>query len=52
MENGILHHFIEIDKFGNEPALSIKDGNGEWRTYTWNDFYQYVLDIMKKEEFE
>ena len=36
-----------IDKFGNEPALSIKDGNGEWRTYTWNDFYQYVLDISK-----
>jgi len=36
-----------IDKFGNEPALSVKDGNGEWITDTWNDFYQYVLDISK-----
>ena len=36
-----------IEKFGNEPALSIKDGTGAWRTDTWNDFYQYVLDISK-----
>ena len=36
-----------IDKFGNEPALSIKDRNGNWKTDTWNDFYQCVLEISK-----
>ncbi len=36
-----------IDKFGNEPALSIKDRNGNWKTDTWNDFYQCVIDISK-----
>ena len=36
-----------IDKFGNEPALSIKDRNGNWKTDTWNDFYQCVMEISK-----
>ena len=36
-----------IDKFGNEPALSIKDRNGNWKTDTWNDFYQCVIEISK-----
>ena len=36
-----------IDKFGNEPALSIKDRNGNWQTDTWNDFYQCVMEISK-----
>ena len=36
-----------IDKFGNEPALSIKDRNGNWQTDTWNDFYQCVIEISK-----
>ena len=36
-----------VDKFGNEPALSIKDRNGNWQTDTWNDFYQCVIDISK-----
>ena len=36
-----------VDKFGNEPALSIKDRNGNWQTDTWNDFYQCVMEISK-----
>ena len=36
-----------IDEFGNKPALSIKDGTGDWHTDTWNDFYQSVIEISK-----
>ena len=36
-----------LEKFGDEAALSVKDSNGEWKTDTWNDFYHNVMDISK-----
>jgi len=36
-----------LEKFGDEAALSVKDSNGQWKTDTWNDFYHNVMDISK-----
>jgi len=36
-----------VEKYGNEPALSIKDSSGQWQTDTWSEFYDSVLAISK-----
>ena len=36
-----------LEQFGDEAALSVKDSNGQWKTDTWNDFYHNVMDISK-----
>ena len=34
-----------VSKYTNEPALSIKDKEGNWKTDSWNDFYDLILNI-------
>lgn len=34
-------------EYPNEPALSVKDSNGDWKTDTWADFYQSVIGLSK-----
>ena len=36
-----------VEKYPNEPALSIKDESGQWHTDTWSDFYTSVLSVSK-----
>ena len=36
-----------VEKYPNEPALSIKDASGNWQTDTWNEFYSSVLSVSK-----
>ena len=36
-----------VEKYGNEPAISIKDSSGQWQTDTWSEFYDSVLAISK-----
>ena len=36
-----------VEKYPNEPAISIKDSSGNWQTKTWNDFYNSVMAISK-----
>jgi len=36
-----------VEKYPNEPALSIKDASGNWQTDTWNEFYYSVLSVSK-----
>ena len=36
-----------VEKFGNQSALSMKDNNGNWKTDTWSDFYQNVIAVSK-----
>ncbi len=36
-----------VEKYPNEPALSIKDRSGKWQTKTWNEFHSSVLEVSK-----
>ncbi len=36
-----------VEKYGNEPALSIKDRSGKWQTDTWTEFHSFVMEISK-----
>ena len=36
-----------VDKYPNEPAISIKDSTGQWQTDTWAEFYANVLSVSK-----
>ena len=47
MMNTSQYLIQNIKKYGNEPALSIKDSSGQWQTDTWVDFHKYVIDISK-----
>ena len=47
MMNTSKYLIQNVEKFGNEAALSIKDSNGQWKTDSWNDFYQNTMDISK-----
>ena len=40
----LLHN---VEKYGNEAALSVKDKNGNWTTETWKDLYQNIQNIAK-----
>ena len=35
------------DSYPNEPALSVKDKNGQWQTDSWSDFFDYSMQISK-----
>ena len=36
-----------VEKYPKQPAVSIKDASGEWRTRTWEEFYSLVLEVSK-----
>ena len=36
-----------VEKYPNEPALSIKDSSGNWKTDTWSEVYLSVLSVSK-----
>ncbi len=36
-----------VEKYPNEPAVSIKDGSGNWQTNTWSEFHDSVMDVSK-----
>ena len=36
-----------LKNYPNEPAISIKDTNGNWDTNTWEEFYREVLNVAK-----
>ena len=36
-----------VEKYPNEPALSIKDSSGSWQTDTWSEVYSSVLAVSK-----
>ena len=36
-----------VEKYPNEPALSIKDRSGSWKTDTWSEVYSSVLSVSK-----
>ena len=36
-----------VEKYANEPALSIKDSSGNWQTKTWNEFHSSVSEVSK-----
>ena len=36
-----------VEKYPNEPALSIKDSLGNWKTDTWSEVYSSVLSVSK-----
>ena len=30
-----------VESYGNQPAISIKNNLGKWDTHTWKHFYRY-----------
>jgi len=36
-----------VEKYPDEPAISIKNSLGKWQTSSWNDFYSLVMKIAK-----
>ena len=36
-----------LEKYPNEPALSIKDKSGKWKTDTWSEVYSSVISVSK-----
>ena len=36
-----------VEKYPNEPAVSIKDSSGNWQTNTWSEFHDSVMDVSK-----
>ena len=36
-----------VEKYPNEPALSIKDSSGNWHRKTWNEFNSVVSEVSK-----
>ena len=36
-----------FESYPDQPALSIKDNNGNWDTDTWKDVYKNVLEVSK-----
>jgi len=34
-------------QYPNEPAISIKDANEEWKTDNWSEFFDYTMEISK-----
>ena len=36
-----------VEKYPNEPALSVKDSNGNWHSDTWSEFYNLTESISK-----
>ena len=41
-------YFLQnVEKYPNEPALSIKNSSGEWETDNWSELYSSVLSVSK-----
>ena len=36
-----------VEKYPNEPAVSIKNSEGVWHTNTWTKFYNSVMELSK-----
>ena len=36
-----------VEKYPNEPAVSIKNSAGVWQTHTWTEFYNSVMEVSK-----
>ena len=36
-----------VEKYPNEPAISIKNSEGNWQTNTWTEFYNSVMKVSK-----
>ena len=36
-----------VEKYPNEPAVSIKNSEGDWQTNTWTEFYNSVMEVSK-----
>ena len=36
-----------VEKYPNEPAVSIKNSEGVWHTNTWTKFYNSVMEVSK-----
>ncbi len=36
-----------VERYPNEPAISIKNNSGKWNTHTWKEFYDKVLSLSK-----
>ena len=36
-----------FEKYKDQPAISIKNNEGSWKTDTWSEFYDYVMSISK-----
>ena len=35
------------NQYPDDPAISIKDVNGQWQTDSWADFFEYAMQISK-----
>ena len=47
MKNTPEYLKANLEKFPDEPAISIKDKNGDWQTDSWKEFYENVLKVSK-----
>jgi long-chain acyl-CoA synthetase len=47
MKNTPEYLKVNLEKFPDEPAISIKDKNGVWQTDSWKEFYENVLKVSK-----
>ena len=47
MKNTPEYLKANLEKFPDEPAISIKDKNGVWKTDSWKEFYENVLKVSK-----
>ncbi len=36
-----------VDKYPDEPAISIPDANGQWQTESWKEFFEFTMKISK-----
>ena len=36
-----------VEQYPNEPAVSIKNSEGDWQTNTWTEFYNSVMEVSK-----
>ena len=35
------------NQYPNEPAISVKDTNGDWQSTSWAEFFDYTIQISK-----
>mgnify|MGYP001473604644 CR=1 FL=1 len=47
MMNTPKYFLQNVEKYPNEPAISIKDEEGNWQTDSWKEFYDDVLSVAK-----
>ena len=47
MMNTPKYFLQNVEKYPNEPALSIKNSSGQWETDNWSELYSSVLSVSK-----